>query len=296
MVRYALIGIPALFGLCVLPAPLASQDLVPTDSAGVYRLNYVDIDGVAHSVRVEAPNRVDAELATEILSTATGYRLEITLRHLDSDRSQRPIRRFEIPCPAVTSIEGPEGWNARWTNHWSRGDHCYFSTRGPSVEPGQEVSGFVIESTLAPGATVARVFGLTDGVYWPSEAGTVPDEVYALADEVRGRTGGWLEVPIIALVGVDPPDDAGDALLGLVEELDVLCDAGAIRPAGICTSLKQKVRQARQAVERGRNEAALRILQSALNEVAALPESRIDEEARALLEERLRGVIALLEP
>lgn len=280
-----------LFAGLVTAAAGEAQQLAPTDSAGVYALTYTDIDGVSHTVRVEALNRVDPELSTTAIETSDGFRLELVLKHRDSDRSHQPILQFELPCPEVTALAAPEGWDARWEDHPTRGATCVFSSRGAPLPTGESAGTFVIEGPLGPGVATARVFGVAEAVYWTSEAGAVPEEAYALAGTVRGRVGGWLDAPVVALVGERTVEAALDRLL---EELAGFCADGDIRPQGVCTSLEAKLRAAATAHAAGDVDTAIRNLESALHEVEALPDSRIEPHARDRIIAGIEAALSLL--
>ncbi|HEX7117997.1 MAG TPA: hypothetical protein VF212_04380 [Longimicrobiales bacterium] len=99
----------------------------------------------------------------------------------------------------------------------------------------------------------------------------MPDEVYALADRVRGRAGGWLSIAIVA--PGRPWDAMADPISGMDTiraDLDRACtDLAWITNPGVCRSLQAKLDAAARALERGESEAARGPLASFLQELDA---------------------------
>lgn len=287
--------------LLVLGAPgiARAQELRRDPASGDFVLTFTDLDGVRRSVIVPARDKVDARMDLRIGETAGGLEYVYVLENRPTPRAKSPITRVQIDCPADARTAAPASWNASAVDQDGR-NVCSFLFRTEWLEPGKMVEGLRLESTWLPAIVEARVVGHGRPVMWPSEEGAVPAEVYALADQVRGRTGGWLSLAVVA--PGRSPDALADPRAGIVAvkgDLARVCsDRVWIANVGICRSLEAKLDAASRSLERGDTASARGQLQSFLRELeaqhGAQPGKHVSDNAYWLLKTNAEYVLSRL--
>ena len=261
---------------------IAAQTLVRDLNTGNYHLTYTDLDGVTHTILVEAVDQVAPLLRAVVQPTPAVlvYRYELT--HLVASRARTPIMSMEIPCPAATSVSAPPTWNSVLL---AQDRVCDFSSRiGHRLKPGETVQDLVITSTWLPTIADVKVSGPSEGVQWASEAGSVPNRAYELAHSVNGRNGGWYSLKAVA-PGRDPAGltSASGGLEWLSADLARSCTLKWIPHAGVCQSLRVKLENLRKSLDRGSRDAAGGQIAAFLQELEAQRGKHVDDNAYSLL-------------
>lgn len=266
-------------------------ELIP--ETGDYALTYTDLDGFEHTVVVEPRNKVDPVMDVSVTSTEAETVYRYVLQNRASPQAKQPISAVRLPCPdrlGAVSVGAAE-WNSRVVV--LRGETlCHFLFRSDWLVPGGRRQSFEVRSTWMPGIVEGRILGAGEPVLWPTEAGSFDDRVYALADQVRGITGGWFSLPVVAPAR-DPAEmaDPVRALPLISADLEKACELSWITNAGVCRSLAAKLEQTSRSLSRGQRSAAQGQLRAFLRELEAQRGRHVDPNAYALLATNVRYLL-----
>jgi hypothetical protein len=254
-----------------------------------FRLTFTDLGGQSHTIVIEAMDRIDPELRVVVTRNDGQWVYDYTIINKDSDEASTGIIFVHLPCPpeeAVAAWVVPEDWSGRVLQRegaW----YCKLTWRENPIEPGQERSGFRLESSWMPIIAHADVAGWAEPFVWPTE--DIPRAVYELSWSVRDAIGGGRLVA--AVVPGRAPNGSVNAATLLNEVTSYLrqaCgDLAWISNAGVCHSLEVKLDQAARSLDRGRVDAARGQLGAFLQELEAQhgtqPGKHVSDNAYALL-------------
>ena len=268
--------VPGLCALFFTALPLAAQTVERDRSSGDFTVSYVGWDGESHTIVVPALDRVDPRIDVRVSRDGNLVSYHYTFRHLATPAAVQGVVTVDIPCtPEDPTIDmsRPDGWTA-WRDVGMEGyAGCSFMSGESLLDPGEEETGFAIETQWRPGIGVARVTGVSEMFpVFPSGEDT-PDEVANLVQRmfVPSELGNWK--PVRTVAPTRPPDAFDHPSAGIRLVLDDLAQAcgelGWIVNERTCTSLRHQFESGEQALSRGDTEAATAVLKAALDELDA---------------------------
>lgn len=254
---------------------------------GDFRVTYTALDGNVYTVTVKARDKVDPVMRQAFRRVDGLFIYRYTL--VNGASAEQPIFSVDLPCPLEDpnlSMDRPEPWRA-FRNPGERDVlSCSFLGVNAPLAAGDTLDGLELVSAWLPELGTARVRGSAPTTSLPSGEDT-PDEVEDLVDDLQRPTsrGNWfgLEVLVPSRAPREPPPTTTDTLAALaaassdadtwigwiLSDLDQVCELGWIDDAGVCSSLRTKLEQARAANTENDTESARQHLQSVLAELEA---------------------------
>lgn len=240
---------------------------------------------------VHPANGARAEVRSTVTDEDNGrwrYRYVVTMER----GATQALAAFEVPCPppAVPQQVGGTAYRRGMRPVAIVTDVARFANRvvceagGRFIEAGDSLT-FSFVADAGPSLASGHLIGNAPGTVWPIEfERDVNGRAKEVADSLGGITGGWRDVPVVAPLRLasalsTPPLTAA----AIAAELGSACGSlGLISPAGICTSLSQKLSRVSDAIPAGRAEATNQ-LAAFLRELDAQRGKHVDEAAYQVL-------------